>query len=386
MEKMKKIIVLSVLFSICLSCLSAAMFKKNKSKIEAELIAFNKTTEHYYKCYDLVEQSDVLMNTIMSLPTGMNETALYFAFDEALERVEDMVKRQKDPDEKYYVVLLTDGLDNVSIEMARSKRKGNFKSDNEYANSLNRRINSVLNKDYFFGLIEKENIYNEFQSWPIMFYGEDISDEEYGYSIEEVTDKLRPLSGAQNTYIPEPIVDSSLDGIIETFKKNFIITSYSFYIPKGYINKRIKMEFEDKEGNPTSLEADFIREKKFLQKERYVLENIKTEGNLTLDFGGDNRTIVSEEVKKGETSALFTIGNLKIYDEYPYSVATATQLYSDGGKWRKNSEFLTKAGRKENAYIMFVLDTSKSLGSEATNVKRTACKIIETIRDEILGE
>lgn len=383
---MKKIILLSLMLSMCLNCLSAAMFKKNKSKIEAELISFSKSTEHYFKKTDLVQQSDVLMSKIMSLPTGENETALYFAFDEALDRVDDVVKGQKDPDTKYYVVLLTDGLDNVSIQMAKNKRKGNYKSDTEYASKLNRRINSVLNTDYFFGLIEKENIYNTFQSWPIMFYGEDISDPEYGYSIDEVTEKLRPLCGAQNTYTPEPIVDSSLEGIIETFKKNFIITSYSFYIPKGYINKRIRMEFEDKTGNITSLEADFIREKKFLQKERYILENITTQGGLTLDFTADNNAIVSEEVKKGENSALFTISNLKVDNDYPYSVSSADQLFSDGGKWRRNSEFETSAGRKENAYIMFVLDTSKSLGSEATNVKKTACRIIETIRDEVLGQ
>ncbi len=363
------LIVTSVLLASCAS-----------SKLEADLIAFSNDVKPYYKPYDLEKQSDVLMATIKRLPTGQNETAEYYAFDVALDRVEEMVQKKKNPDTKYYLILLTDGLDNVSVELARKHKKGKYNSDTEYAAALNKRINSVLNKEYFFGLLEKENIYNTFQTWPMMFYGSDAQD----YTRIEVVEKLRPLSGAQNTYVPEPIVDSSLEGIIETFKKNFIITSYSFYIPKGYINKRIRMEFYDKNGRKTALEADFIREKKFLRKERYVLENIKFEGGLSCDFPGEH-IIVSEEVQQGQNSALFTIDNLKINNEYPYSVQSASQYYYDGGKARTNSEFEQNAGRKEDAYIMFVLDTSRSLGGEAENVKDTACMIIETIKDEVLG-
>ena len=66
--------------------------------------------------------------------------------------------------------------------------------------------------------------------------------------------------------------------------------------------------------------------------------------------------------------------------------SSAKQEYYENVKFRTNSEFDDKAGMKKNAYILLVLDTSKSLGSQASNVKKLAQDIILYINTEICGE
>lgn len=413
---MKKTIYLLVigtlLSSLFISCVT--------SKVEADLITFSNKVDTKYKPYNLEKESKKLETIILNAETGQYETAELFAIDKGLDRVEKIVKKQrkeynfekfflktKNPNTKYYMVLLTDGLDNVSIELARKRffKRKNYSSDTQYAEALNNRMDDILNQKFFLGLFEKENTDNTFQAWPIMFYGPDA--QESGYSKEDCSEILRPLSGAQNTYIPEPIVESNLETIRDTFKKNFVVTSYTFRIPKGYVNKEIKMEFENKDGQKTAFVATFVREKRFLKPERYILQNFRPADapagekyyDLTFDYSKDKKhkgenVIISEEVGKGSNSALFTIDNLKIPSSdsnannpfEPYSVSNATQFYMDRGDFRVNSEFVKDAERKENAYIIFVLDTSRSLGSEAQNVKKTAIEIIKTIKDEVLGE
>lgn len=374
------------------------------SKVEAEVITFSKDVEKHYKPYNLEKESKTLEKIIINARDGVNETAEYVAVEKGLKRTEKIAKRQrkaynlrkiftkeKNPKTKYYMILLTDGLDNVSTEIARKRliNRKKYDSGDQFAADLNGKMDSLLNKKYLWGLFQKENENNTFQSWPIMFYGTDI--EESGYDEEDVRKILRPLAGAQNTYVPEPIVDSSLENIKETFRKNFIVTSYTFQIPKGYLNKRIKMTFNPDTSLETTLEADFVREKRFLKKERYLLKNIKTTGELSLDYSKDRKhkndeVVISEVARRGVNSASFTIDNLRINIDEPYSVADAKQEFEDNNKFRVNSEFDPRAGQKQNAYIMFVLDTSRSLGAEAPNVKKTAYDIINIIKEEVLGE
>ena len=191
---------------------------------------------------------------------------------------------------------------------------------------------------------------------------------------------LKPLAGAQNTFTPNPIVEEETGRILELFKQQFVVTQYSFLIPKGYVEKRVKMSFYDKNGKNATMEADFKR----IGKDKFGLSKIKTSENFFIDTK-DSDIIISDESGDGENSAVFTIDNLRL-NEKPYSIKSAKQEYYENGKFRTNSEFDDKAGMKKNAYILLVLDTSKSLGSQASNVKKLAQDIILYINTEICGE
>ena len=351
------------------------------TKVFANVMTFSgDVNKLYMKNYDLNEGYKVqsLWRGIENLTVLNNETAEYYAMDIALDEIQNRVLKKKDKETKYYLILLTDGLDNVSLEMARKDGRGVYDSLEAYADSLNKRMNTILNKSYLFGLVQNENIYNTFQSWPIMFFGDDMKSS--GYEKKEAMELLKPLAGAQNTFTPNPIVEEETGRILELFKQQFVVTQYSFLIPKGYVEKRVKMSFYDKNGKNATMEADFKR----IGKDKFGLSKIKTSENFFIDTK-DLDIIISDESGDGEISAVFTIDNLRL-NEKPYSIKSAKQEYYENGKFRTNSEFDDKAGMKKNAYILLVLDTSKSLGSQASNVKKLAQDIILYINTEICGE
>lgn len=363
----------AALFSSCTSM--------QDTKVFANVMTFSgDVNKLYMKNYDLNEGYKVqsLWRGIENLTVLNNETAEYYAMDIALDEIQNRVLKKKDKETKYYLILLTDGLDNVSLEMARKDGRGVYDSLEAYADSLNKRMNTILNKSYLFGLVQNENIYNTFQSWPIMFFGDDMKSS--GYEKKEAMELLKPLAGAQNTFTPNPIVEEETGRILELFKQQFVVTQYSFLIPKGYVEKRVKMSFYDKNGKNAIMEADFKR----IGKDKFGLSKIKTSENFFIDTK-DSDIIISDESGDGENSAVFTIDNLRL-NEKPYSIKSAKQEYYENGKFRTNSEFDDKAGMKKNAYILLVLDTSKSLGSQASNVKKLAQDIILYINTEICGE
>lgn len=363
----------AALFSSCTSM--------QDTKVFANVMTFSgDVNKLYMKNYDLNEGYKVqsLWRGIENLTVLNNETAEYYAMDIALDEIQNRVLKKKDKETKYYLILLTDGLDNVSLEMARKDGRGVYDSLEAYADSLNKRMNTILNKSYLFGLVQNENIYNTFQSWPIMFFGDDMKSS--GYEKKEAMELLKPLAGAQNTFTQNPIVEEETGRILELFKQQFVVTQYSFLIPKGYVEKRVKMSFYDKNGKNATMEADFKR----IGKDKFGLSKIKTSENFFIDTK-DSDIIISDESGDGENSAVFTIDNLRL-NEKPYSIKSAKQEYYENGKFRTNSEFDDKAGMKKNAYILLVLDTSKSLGSQASNVKKLAQDIILYINTEICGE
>ena len=363
----------AALFSSCTSM--------QDTKVFANVMTFSgDVNKLYMKNYDLNEGYKVqsLWRGIENLTVLNNETAEYYAMDIALDEIQNRVLKKKDKETKYYLILLTDGLDNVSLEMARKDGRGVYDSLEAYADSLNKRMNTILNKSYLFGLVQNENIYNTFQSWPIMFFGDDMKSS--GYEKKEAMELLKPLAGAQNTFTPNPIVEEETGRILELFKQQFVVTQYSFLIPKGYVEKRVKMSFYDKNGKNATMEADFKR----IGKDKFGLSKIKTSENFFIDTK-DSDIIISDESGDGENSAVFTIDNLRL-NEKPYSIKSAKQEYYENGKFRTNSEFDDKAGMKKNAYILLVLVTSKSLGSQASNVKKLAQDIILYINTEICGE
>ena len=75
---------------------------------------------------------------IRNIPDGQN-TVGYYALDIALDRVKYVRNKimHKDPETKYYIILLTDGLDNGSVVAAQNHHKGIYKKIGQKEKSYN---------------------------------------------------------------------------------------------------------------------------------------------------------------------------------------------------------------------------------------------------------
>ncbi len=352
--------------------------------VYADVIGFNDDVYQFYEPYNLQDDGDVkkLSKVIYDINKGHN-TAEYYAVDVALDRIAEMVSdADEDSKTSYYLILLTDGLDNVSRELARNNGKGNYASDDAYAAALQKRMTTILNTKR-----GSDNTKNVFQAYPIMVYGADLRE---SYTIEECREKLLPLAGAQNANRPNPIVvEDDFGAIQDEFAKTFIISSFSFEIPKGYTGRRIRMEVTCKDSSEVSwFEGDFEREI-VKKKERYVLKNITCSKGFSFDnpSGVLVSSDIDEDEKTSENVERFTISNIRNNDKAaqinPY---TAVQRYYDGGKPRINSEYQAASNKHSDAYILFVLDTSDSLRDKERQAKDSAIKIIDYVKQEILGE
>jgi hypothetical protein len=274
-----------------------------------------------------------------------------------------------------YIILFTDGMDNVSAQLARNDKRGNYANTAEYAKAIQKRINTIFDKKLLGGLFtQKSKRMNTFEIYLLGLRGEDL--EKSKYTPEDLVNSLRPLAGSYNSVSHEPIVSDKMSEIFDDFSRNFTSSGYRFHVPTGYAENgyRIKMELTsdpdvdlnpsgpvpDPETFPYSFEADFVKEKvSFLKKEKYILKNIIKSDGLTFD--GTTLEEVPGTSEKA-TTIEFTISNLRFNND-PVSVKNERQLFNDGA-WRVNSEYKKAIGQNKNAYVLFVLDRSSSLNDE----------------------
>lgn len=343
------------------------------SGVHADVIGFNDDVFTYYKFYSLENNRETtkISEVIESIPSGRN-TAEYYAMDIALDRIAEIADSDDENSRKsYYLILLTDGLDNVSVEMAKRNGKGKYANDDEYAAALKKRMETILNTKK-----GKSNNLNVFQAYPLMIYGKDLQDS--GLSTEDCVKILKTLAGAQNAESPEPIVNSSPEEILKQFEKTFVVSSFSFEVPKGYVGKSIEMRFYcgSKE---VSVRADFECQIK-KKKETYILKNITcSDRNLDFDQKSMLQIVADEDYDSSENLVSFTFSNIK-YGDTPSEVKNPTQWYNFNGKYVKNSEYTGKSDRQTDSYILLVLDTSESLGREgrrqANNIATNIIKLV----------
>jgi hypothetical protein len=377
-----------------------------RSKLYADVIGFNDDVTLSYNSesppYNLAEKKGIesLNNSIKNLPQGEN-TAAYYALDVALNRVEEVQKKymEGDPDSKYYIVFFTDGLENASRTQHNKKAnllQKKYDTNEEYSDVLQVRMKNILKRYSLFGLLKKNSTTNSFQSYVLLHQGDDIKMS--GYTDEELDQKLSVLIGAQNAPPQKVIQNSDLVALKEDFKRNFIVSSFSFVIPTGYVGSRIRMVLnkDEDESNKVYFEADFKKIKKTLfRKEQYFLENLTTNNDFAIDKPATGMIKMDKNAydETGNTIR-FTIRNLRQIDkkkddkkqEYtPYKVKRedVDQWYYENGKLRLNSEYNSKAGVKKNVYILLVMDTSKSFREKIEEAKEAAKEIVLYISEEM---
>jgi hypothetical protein len=357
-------------------------------KLKADVIGFNDniTTSYNYtnKCifkklrkqsapYNLRnnEQQEQMKSFVYSLEQG-ETTSAYYALDNGLDSVKYVQKKfmGKDPNSKYYVVMLTDGLDNNSVALA-NRNKGtfakNYNTSEEYANQIQEKITKTMRKYYFFDLFSGANDKNQFQSFVLLYKGKDLK--ESGYSDDELEKILTPYTGAQNAERPKPLMGENFDVLLEKFSNELIQREFTFGIPNGYIGKKVRMYLND---TNVWMEGDFIKEGSSFKFQISGTSDSLTMKSKTL-FSGTNS-------RENKNSIYFSVKDLKLKGK-PYKVINAEQWFLDMGKLRKNSEYRAEANSFKNAYIIVILDSSLSFGDKFKEAKNAVMKIIKTISD-----
>lgn len=379
------------LFSLFISC---ATTKNYNPKLYGDVIGFNdkviidNENTGKFTLYNLqtTDGKTKIHNAILTLPSGDN-TAAYYALDIALDRISEVQKKymEGDPASRYYIVFFTDGLDNVSTQLARNNRRGDYINADAYGRVLQNRMSQILDKKSLSG--NRQNKTNTFQSYVILYKGEDIL--KSGYTDEELVAKLDPLIGAQNEERPKLILGDNFDKLLIDFQNTFMVTSFSFVLPKGYAGSRVRMELNGAENKPEDqkiyIEADFKKHNKteylFFNTEYYTLENIETSKGLRFQIPPDGVIEMDKErYNKKDILVPFFITGLRM-NELPYSIKRELvyQWFYEDGKIRWNSEYKSEENTGENAYILLVMDTSKSFEDKINVAKETAIKIISYI-------
>jgi hypothetical protein len=366
---MKKVFLLLIM---AIFLLSSCGTPKYSSKLKADVIGFSDDVQLSYKKgskpYDLLskEQLDMMRKKVRTLESGSN-TAAYYALDLGLDRITEVKDKfmEKDPNSKYYIVILTDGLDNISAQLAKQNNRGKYSSIDDYAESLQKRMNSIM-----------KNKTNVFQSYVLLYKGADLKLS--NYSDEELEQKLSTFTGAQNALPPEVLLDEDLDVLLNKFEKTFIITSFDFEIPKGYAGKRIRMALNAKNSSEEKIyfEADFNKHK----KDSYKLENITPSDGFTVELPKGGIIYMNNTPNDKSTNAHFSINKLNTRNG-PYRVIekNVEQWFYDMGKLRINSEYDSNSKNTKNAYILVILDTSNSFKDKIDEAKLGIGKIVNII-------
>ena len=295
-----------------------------------------------------------MKTSIDRVPRGENTTA-YYAMELAAMRVKYIRKKvaKRDPKTKYYIFLLTDGLDNASPQVAKSDGRTLFTiSPEKYQKRLQKKMKRAM------GFWSK----NTFEVYPLVYEGEDmqeskkmnnLTDREYEAKLREWMACFRYSSNGE---APEMISASSFETIIESLKERLVENSYTFKVPKSYSGKKIRMEFRNGSGTlETTLTADL---KKSLGK--YYLENIQLTKGATISTYG---RIASESDFPDNVNAYFTIKDFKLNGKaYQPKNSNITQDYeAQSGYWQRNSEYSEVQNKSINTYFILVIDGSRSL-------------------------
>ena len=356
--------------------------------------------------YDLLspEQATALQYDIAKIPLGQNTAALY-ALDIGLDRVVRINKNKKimegDPKSRYYVVFFTDGIDNASVNMAQRTRRGNYPQGiagrEAYGAAMQKRMESILKKYSFFGLIKKPNTTNSFQSYVLLFQGQDLE----SYSEEQLTNIINPFRAAQNAGdAPAIIIDNSMEGIRDKFRDSFVIPEFAFQVPKDYVGQKLRMHLGvDDRGEAVWFEATVQLQKRskflILKEDFYTMEGITASPGFSFDENTRQVKIEmdKESYDKNSNTVPFIINGLKITDtensaashSFHVDREQVTQWHDEGsGETRfENTEYQKKGSGKKNAYILLVMDMSQSLGENAEAARMTAAWIVDYIANQM---
>jgi len=324
-------------------------------------------------------------NAINGLEAG-NNTAAYDAMNLGLNRVKNVKKYHSGfrcSQRKYYIIFFTDGKDNISATTEKSYAKYNKK--------IARKMKTTM------GVFNRKNT---FESWALLLEGAELKND--NYTEAQKIEMLTPFTGHQNSVRPEVIIDQDINMLFDRFIKKFTTQSFSFYIPKGYSGKRVKMILRDenytfgKNEKGESVPNDELPENKehFVSFEgtlvkkwfqlKYRLVDIDLSGNFNFEMEKNKKNGIPMEFTTNLKSNRinFTIRELTKNGELfvpKVSEIHITQQFFDRNAYRTNTEYQPKTVQITDAYVLPIIDCSKSLGNDMQKAKDLMNEAIKEI-------
>ena len=273
----------------------------------------------------------------------------------------------------------TDGLDNGSTVVAQNNHRGYYKDIESYIAKLNKKKNKVM------GWKQKQDY---FQIYPILFTAGDLEKMRRSNNMDDATfntyvmNMMEGYRGAsKGVDKPKPIYGDNLDELVREFEEQFSIQGFEFLIPKGYLNKRIRMSMEDLSGNKASIEGTFTK-----QGLRFVFKDITfSEGLVSESVPSGSMIKAKNQSEKESILSVFMIDNLKLNGK-PFKINTdikkIEQQYQDFGYFVTNSEYQSQAESRKNAYVLMIIDGSKSFEENSALAKEKAIEMRRIVTKE----
>lgn len=373
---MKKLLICTLTISLLTSCATV-----NTRFLQGDVIGFSDEVNASYECpkgmfsflkkqdrgWDLLNEAEkYTMRTQLKtiIPRGEN-TAAYYAMELAAERIKYVRRHyaKNDPQTKYYIFLLTDGLDNASPSAAKNDKKILFDiTPEQYQVRLQKKLKGAM------GWFAK----NTFEVYPMMFEGEDMqatkarnkmSDSQFKQKLVKDMECFRYSSVG---LAPELISAGDYKTIINKLREKFVSSSYTFRVPKSYMNKQIRMNFENTSGQKISLLGK-------LQKSGFscilgdiTLDNPKATYLKSSRFcSAKGKNLVAHASPSGEDplNYYFTIEDLRLAGSpyFPHPQKVEQEYESSADFWQLNSEYREVTSGAINTYFLLVIDGSRSL-------------------------
>jgi len=310
-----------------------------------------------------------------------NATSGYYALDLGIDRVKYVRKHQfkHDPNTKYYIVYMTDGLDNASVQLAKNKKQIWFiNSEERYVKHIQKKIKNAM------GIFKSKQ--NTFQIFPMMFIGQDMLDNfsKRGLQTKEerikaANDYMQSYRGAsKGTLTPEVILGEDFKDITRGFEEMFKSAGYEFYIPKGYNKRKVRMTLVNDKKEEIQIEG--VLKKKWF---KWCFTDITYPSNVTIP---DKRVINAGDKLKElyayndnkDLHAKFRIDEIKL-DGKNYVVKNATQEHEHSGFYETNTEYDANQLANTNAYVLLIMDESTSLGNKTKDEQKAMEDILNII-------
>jgi len=335
-----------------------------------------KNLETQKEPYDLMTQEGVAAMTAFvnnEIPRGKN-TAAYYAVETACDRIRYIRQHEAKGDKftKYYIFLLTDGLDNNSTEAAKKDYETLFRvSPEKYRERLQKKLSKAM------GLSN-----NLFEVYPMLYEGDDIKAIQSANNLDTAAyyqflrNKFECFRYSSTGNAPPLIFASDYEEIFSQMKNKFISSSYEFMVPKSYVGKRIMMKFKNEKGEEGVLTGVFKK-----SGFKYVIEDMEMQGMkmkmAEQSFHNDEGSNVVFRMEEMTRDGLaFVVGD---------GAADVRQFYEEDGLWIVNSEYNTEKKVNMDTYFILVIDGSTSLDGRSGNTtefdkeKEMAEKIINMI-------
>ena len=323
-----------------------------------------------------------LQKFIRGKETG-KATAGYYALDLALDRTEYVRKHQfkNDPFTKSYIIYMTDGLDNASVQVAHNHKQLWFiTKESSYAKRIQKKMKRVM------GVCKLQQ--NTFQVFPIMFLGEDMQEnmKKRGANTLEERKKLAAedmqyyRGASKGTTVPEVLVETDYKQIGKGFEGVLASSGFEFHVPVGYRDQRIRMKLTNEQGQHIEIEGLLTK----MAGEWWLKEITYSDGVTIPDqrYAFRNKPLREvAAVNKDDTKSLmviFRLDDIRL-DGKNFKVQEAVQEHERAGFFETNTEYEMLKRNLSDSYVLMILDVSSSLRERLKDEQQAMEDILKVI-------